>query len=216
MGKRILVVAVLLVFALSAVALAGGGITGKGVKAGVNFATHRGSDTDDYHENRTAFAGGAFLTYGLTPMLAVQPEFLYTQKGYKWEHGGWKWTGRYNYIEIPILFKVMVPMEGSVRPSFFAGLTPAFLLSAEEDWEYTNGIYRLNDYEESGTVDVKDDTKSFDMGIVFGGAVGIPIGNGVLIFDARYNMGMMKIYDVDEDYDIKNSVISIMAGYGIQ
>ncbi len=215
MSKRVVLIAMLLVFAVSAVTYAGGGITAKGVKAGINLATHGGGDADEHHKNRTAFIGGGFLTYALMNMLVVQPEVLFSMKGYKWEHGGSKWTGKYNYLEIPILFKYQIPMEGSIRPNLFAGPAPAFLLSAEEEWEYSdhNGIGFTNGDDHSGTTDVKDDTNSFDFGLIFGGGVDIDMGSGMLVFDVRYNLGLTKIDSRDDPNDIKNQVISIVAGY---
>ncbi len=217
MGKRVLVIAMLLAFAVTAVAHAGGGgILAKGVKGGINLANHSGSDKDDHHKNRTAFVGGAFLTHALSGPLVVQPEVLFSMKGYKWEDAGWKETGKYSYVEIPVLVKYVIPMEGSVRPSLFAGPAPAFLLSAEEEWEYSmeNG-FGFQEDEHSGTTDVKDKRNTFDFGLVFGGGVDIAVGSRTLIFDVRYTLGLTKIDSRDDPEDIKNSVISIMAGIGL-
>lgn len=213
MRNRIIVLAMLLVFVAAAGAQAeGAGLIAKGIKAGVNIAGNSGSDTDSHHKWRTAFVGGGFLTYGLSGALAIQPEILYAMKGYKWEDAGYKETGKYNYIEIPILLKYMVQMQSSMTPSLFVGLAPAFLMSAETDWDYGGEIGAI--LGDTGTEDVKDYTKSFDLGLVFGGGFDFALGNGKLLLDYRYTMGLTKIDDSADKLDVKNKAISITAGYG--
>ena len=214
MRSRILVLVMLLVFVLAVGAQAGGGIMAKGVRAGVNIAGHSGDDTDDNHESRTAFVGGVFVMYALSPALFLQPELLYSQKGYKWEDEGWEETGKFTYLEIPVVLRYMVPMEGAVAPNLFAGIAPAFLLSAEVEAEYDEGMHGLLSATE--TTDVKDHTKSIDFGIVVGGGVNYDMGSGLLMFDARYTMGMTSIDDSDHDWDVKNKAITLMVGYGIK
>ncbi|MFC1800042.1 porin family protein [Candidatus Eisenbacteria bacterium] len=216
MRSRIVVLVMLLVFAVAVgVQAEGAGIVAKGIKAGINIAGHRGSDTDDHHKSRTGFIGGGFLTYMFTPALGLQPELLYSQKGFKWEDGDWKETGKFTYLEIPVLVKYMIPMDGAVMPNLYAGVAPAFLMSAKVDWEdnYSGMGVILGD---SGTDDYKDDSSSFDIGLVFGGGVNFSAGEGLLMFDVRYTMGMIDVPDVEEDYDIKNKAITIMAGYGFK
>ena len=60
---------------------------------------------------------------------------------------------------------------------------------------------------------VKDDIKSTDMGVSFGGGVGIAMGSaGILSLEGRYTMGLTSISE-GTDEDAKNKGISIMAGY---
>ena len=219
MRSRIVVLVLLLVFLVAAgVQAEGTGITAKGIKAGVNIAGHYGDDTDEHHSSRTAFAGGGFLRYAFAPAWVLQTELLYSQKGYEWDDGHSKWTGKFDYLEIPILMTYMFQLEGSTTPGLYAGISPAFLMSAKEEWEYNNG----NDYGvaallgDSGSEDVKDDSNSFDFGLVFGGGVDFAVGNGLLIFDVRYTMGMTKVYDTEDDWDIKNKAFTILAGYGFK
>jgi opacity protein-like surface antigen len=205
----------LLIFTVAVAAQAGGGIVAKGIKAGVNIAGVRGSDTDSHHKSRIGFVGGGFLTYAFTPALAIQPEVLYSQKGYKWEDGSCKETGKYDYIEIPILLKYMFQMQGSTTPSLYAGVAPAFLMSAKVEWEdceWGDGLILGN----SGSEDIKDYTKSTDFGFVFGGGVDFALGTGLLMFDVRYTLGLTETDDTDYNWDEKNKAITIMAGYGFK
>ncbi|MCP4580932.1 MAG: PorT family protein [candidate division Zixibacteria bacterium] len=205
--KRILIVAsIVLAFAITAGAQdVATGITTCGIKAGLNLAKHTGSDTDDNHSGLTSFAVGGFVTYVLMAHIALQPELFYTVKGWKWDDGFWSETGKFTYLEIPVLVKYMVPMEGNVRPNLYAGPSAAFLLSAKVDWETEL---------DSGSNDVKDDSKSTEFNLVVGGGVDVPIGNKTATFDIRYTMGMSKIDGADDPANVKNAVISILAGFG--
>ena len=53
--------------------------------------------------------------------------------------------------------------------------------------------------------------KDADYGAVFGGGIDVALDPGKLVFDARYTIGLARIYDVGTD--VKNRVISLMLGY---
>jgi opacity protein-like surface antigen len=189
-----------------------------GVKAGLNLANHYGSGTDadsefGEHKFKAGVVGGVFMSYALSPQFSVQPEILYSMKGYKWEgtggEAGYTEKGKFNYLEVPVLFKYNVPTEGTTSPNLFVGPAVAFLMSAKIDWDYDT---------ESGTVDWKDSTKSVDFGVAFGGGVDFAMGEGTVTFDVRYTLGLSKLPDLaepDPDFDdkIKNKAWSFMFGY---
>ncbi|MCO6148474.1 porin family protein [Flavobacterium sp. NRK1] len=90
-----------------------------------------------------------------------------------------------DYIRIPIMAKYYV-MEGL---SLQAGPEVAFKIAADDF--------------------VDEATKSIDFGL--GGGVGYELPMG-LFFDARYNVGLSNISDVD-GFDLKNTGFQIGAGY---
>ena len=214
MKKIALIVAILLVFALTVGAQDKvTGVMAKGIKAGLNIAGHSGDDTDEHHKNLMGAAFGGFLQYNVAEQFAIQPEVLYMMKGAEWEDGDDTWKGKYNYLEVPILFKFLIPTQGSVQPNIFVGPSVGFLLSANEEWDYEG---------ETGDEDVKDYLKSTDVGLAFGAGAAFTMGQGQLMLDVRYTMGMTKIYEaeaneVDPDAgepEIKSKAISFMVGYG--
>ena len=215
--KKILVVAVMLIAFAASVGAQDkpAGLVAKGLKAGLNIAGHRGNDTDEFHKNLTAFAFGGFITYQFHERVAVQPELLYMMRGAKWESGSDTWKGKYNYLEVPILFKFMIPTRGTVQPNVYVGPSFGFLLSATEEWSYDFG-----GQIDSGSEDVKDYLKSPDIALAFGVGSSVALGQGNLMFEARYNLGLTKIYETDPEFpdagqpDIKSKVISFMVGYG--
>jgi hypothetical protein len=207
--KRIIFV--LLAIAFSATFLFPGTVLGRrlteiGVKAGLNIADYKDGwrDTD----SKMGFCGGAFIIFSINEMLAVQSEFLFSMKGAKLgenvrtdEFGNIIATSSIrevlNYLEIPVLGKLYVLPQSRVRPNLFAG--PYFALKL-------SGKHRVGSQE----TDIED-LKDTDYGLVLGGGVDFELGQGQLTVDARYTLGLAKIYD--SGADIKNRVISVMLGY---
>ena len=86
--------------------------------------------------------------------------------------------------------------SGDTKPYVMAGPTVGWLLSAEVDGE-----------------DIKDDVKSIDFGIAFGGGVSLPMGNNTVFVEGRYSLGLTDINDdPTDDTKFKTKGIQIMAG----
>ncbi len=192
-----------LVIALALVALMSGSVFAEGMtlgfKGGLNLANWTGDDIDE-NKIKLCFGGGVFMNYQMTESVSLQPELLFMMKGTKAdidEDAGYKMT----YIDIPVLAKFSVPMEGAFAPCFFAGPYIGLLMSADMYYE---------DEEES----IKDDLKSTDFGLMFGGGFDYDMGEGYLTFDVRYALGLTSLDDSEDELDIKNSGILFMVGYG--
>ncbi|MEA3476130.1 MAG: porin family protein [Candidatus Cloacimonadota bacterium] len=194
--KRISIIIVVMIFCASL--LVAQGITGKGIKAGLNIATLTGDDVSDDMESIFRFAIGGFLTYSINEMFAIQPEVYYSMQGAKLEEGDEKTTCKYDYIQVPVLVKVNIPIESSLRPNIFLG--PALGINLSAKYKYENAVEVEDDIE---------DVKTMDLGLVFGAGVNI----GPATIDARYNLGLTTTDDSEDEFDVKNSVISIMLGY---
>jgi len=207
-----------LVLAAGALALAvatplsGQGLRG-GVKAGIASATLGGDDVDDA-ESRTAFWGGGFLTFALTPGFAIQPEVLYASKG---AAGSGAFDGdldaelRLAYIEIPVLLKFTVGTS-IARPYFFAGPTIGFKLSCEIEGS-SGGVSITADcdeFEEEGV-----EIKSTDFGAVFGAGFDYDLGGITLVVDGRYGLGLSSIAEGAGDPDVKNRAFAFLVGLSI-
>jgi len=208
MKKFVIVTVLMLAFALTAGAQ-NGTAPMFGIKAGVNMAGIYGSDTDDGNKFKAGGVFGVFMSYAFTPQFSVQPEVLYSMKGYKWEgsgvDAGYTEKGKFNYIEVPVLLKYNIPTEGNTSPNLFVGPAVAFLTKADIDWDFDG---------ESGTEDIKDSSKSVDFGVAFGGGVDFTMGEGTVTFDVRYTLGLTKVDDSAEPWDLKNKAWSFIVGYG--
>lgn len=181
-----------------------------GAKAGVNFATVTGDETEDV-SGRTAFHVGAVAEIKISDKFSFQPELLYSAQGVKEDYsenfGGTEIkieeTIKYDYLNIPLMAKYYVAEGFSIE----AGPQVGFLMSAKYEAEASSaGV------SESETIDLKDETSGIDFGLNFG--LGYKLESG-LNFGARYNLGLSNIYDGEgsDNYKIKNSVIQVSVGY---
>ncbi|MBN2184753.1 MAG: PorT family protein [Candidatus Krumholzibacteriota bacterium] len=193
-----------LVIALALVALMSSSVFAEGMtlgfKGGLNLANLSGDDIEGM-KMKLCFGGGVFLNYQITESISLQPELLFVMKGAKVDEDEVDAGFKASYIDIPVLAKFSVPMEGAFAPCFFAGPYIGFNMSAKM-------------YFEDEEIDFKDSVKSTDFGLVFGGGFDYDMGEGYLSFDARYALGLTTLDDSDLEEDVKNTGIMFMVGYG--
>ena len=179
-----------------------------GLKAGGNIANFSGDDAGN-PDTKFGFAFGGFFEYQFSPLFAVQPEIYYTMKGGtdKGTISGTTvdYTLSYDYVEVPVLVKVLVPLRGSnVSPEIYAGPFIGFNTTAKVKAE-ANGT--------SAEADIPNVT-STEFGLQFGGGIGFGVGHGEMGFDVRYILGLTSIDDSVNKYDVKNGVINFNIYYG--
>lgn len=170
-----------------------------GAKAGVNFASIQGDETDNL-DGKTGFHIGGIVEYGFSEKFALQAELVYSTQGAKSEFTILDQTletdYNLNYINLPILAKYYVAEGFSLE----AGPQLGFLTTAEID-------------SDGGTQDIKDETSSIDFGLGLGASYKLDMG---VAFSARYNFGLSNIIDAedsDNDFKRNNGVFQISVGY---
>ena len=161
-----------------------------GAKAGLNLSTLQPDLPDPATKTSIHFGGVAEIQ--LMEMFSLQPELLYSSQGVKDESDDDE-VVRLSYLTLPILGKYYIVDGVSIE----AGPQIGFLLSAE--------------VEDNGeTTDLKEDTKSVDIGLAIG--LGYKMDTG-LNFALRYYLGS-DINDIGEDpEEFKNRVFQISIGY---
>jgi Outer membrane protein beta-barrel domain len=170
---------------------------GGGIKAGVNLASLSGfNDGGNSSSERTGLVAGGFLTVGLAPMMAIQPEVLFSMQGSKLhfsESGiATDATTKLDYVQIPVLLRI--GNSGRDTASIYGLFGPTFGLLMRADQE---------------GVDVKDELKNTDMGL----AVGAGMSLSRLFAEARYTYGLTDLNKVEEPSGAnRNRVISIFIG----
>ena len=185
-----------------------------GVKGGINVANVN-TDVPEFEllgtSSKTGFVGGAYANLGLGGLFAIQPELLYSQKGFKAEETGIEAQFKVNYFEIPLLLKAQFPME-MIRPAIYAGPVVSFETSCKLGLAEGGISAEVDcDSDEAGV----DERKKTDVGAVFGGNLDLFVGSLVLTLDARYQLGLTNLDDSpDTDESVKNNVWQIMAGVG--
>jgi hypothetical protein len=131
---------------------------------------------------------------------------LYSLKGAKGNsHNGLSsepWETKLTYIEVPLLLKYELPTP-VLKPFIYGGASVAFLMKAE----------KKNQRIDTDWVDITDNLKSTDYGLVAGAGIGV-LG---ITLEGRYTHGLENTVDsksgdmlVDE---AKNKTWSIMAGF---
>ena len=141
-----------------------GGNVSLGLKAGVSLTDFVGADANGY-TSRFGFHAGAFVNFGLTRLVAFQPEFLYSQKGAK-VNNNTDFGLRLHYVDVPLAFHVNT--DGFF---FEAGPQVGFLVAARSE-------------AGSASVDVKNAYKSVDFGYLAGLGYQLKHGLGAGL---RYN-----------------------------
>ncbi|MDH3733864.1 MAG: PorT family protein [Gemmatimonadota bacterium] len=181
-----------------------------GVKAGINSSTVSFSDGDEVDAmSATGFVGGLFAQIGLGEMFAIQPEGLYSSKGFKADIDGEGAQLRVNYIEIPVLLVARFGDAGGVRPSVFAG--PVISFESKCELKSTGSVAFKSDCPD--VPDEPIETKSTDFGAAFGAGILVPLGGVSLVADARYTLGLTNLTDDDES--AKNRAWSFMGGVAV-
>jgi hypothetical protein len=59
-------------------------------------------------------------------------------------------------------------------------------------------------------------TNTIDLGLATGIDFGIPFGPGNIVFDFRYNLGAINVFNTAPAASIRNYVFLLMAGYSIE
>ena len=188
----------LIVFAALLIAMPASAQVNLGVIGGLNLANIN-TDPDPPSgvdlNSRTGFGVGGVLSFGLGETFALQLEPMYLQKGATAKEAGEEDKLEAAYIEVPVMIKFPFG-SGDTKPYVMAGPTVGWLLSAEVDGE-----------------DIKDEVKSIDFGIAFGGGVSLPMGNNTVFVEGRYSLGLTDVNDdPTDDTKFKTKGIQIMAG----
>ena len=173
-----------------------------GLKAGPNFSTiDTKSSPGTNYKNRAGFHGGAFVLIKAAK-IGVQPEIIFSQQGSKVEINSQDFESNFSYVNIPVILKLYTVAGINIQ----AGPQFGFVTNAEAPiQEQLGGTTSVRD--------VKDRMKSSDFTVAMGLGWDLPFG---LTLDARYNLGLSKIYDdapSQQTEDSKNQVFQFSVGY---
>jgi hypothetical protein len=180
-----------------------------GVKGGLNLSNMTIDNSSD-KTLKAGFHAGAFGKFEITEMFAIQPEFLYSTKGFTNTFDNLLAEGEakfnLNYIEIP----VNVVYNLSEDFAFHLGPYIGFLANANVD----TSTEILNFFQ----IDTSDELNRDDFNLIdFGLTAGLNFNLDQLIFGFNYNLGLTQV--AKDNFptqqmlgDAKNTVIQIYAG----
>ena len=155
------------------------------------------SNLTDLDGNKTrvgvGLISGAEVSYTIHPVVDVEAGLLYAMQGAKWSAEVGECKMKLEYLNVPIMASAELVKGLRIR----SGVQLGFLMKAKE---------KLSDVAE---VDVKDETKKVD--------VSIPLGLSYeymgIVFDARYNFGLTRVFKSEMGLKAKNSVFNFTIGY---
>ena len=171
-----------------------------GGKVGFDLTNFWGSDVE--HGMKPSYQVGLMMEYKMSPKFAIAPEVVFASQGGKYKAIDLNFfnldiektvTFNTNYINIPVMLKYYV------TPSFSVDLGPQLGVNV-----YSK--YSIEGVDEA--IDVKDNTKTVDFGVGLGGTYNLT--NNAFV-QARYTMGMTKVFDGDHNKE-KNGNIQVAFG----
>ena len=147
-----------------------------GIKGGLNYAFINGEDILNV-EPKFSYHAGAIVNISFTDFVALQPEFIFSVKGYD----GDMVDLDLNYVDLPILLKVKL---GDVF-SLHAGPQFSYLLSSSVKTDLT-------------VSNIEEQIESFDLGVATGFEYELVSGFSL---GARYSFS---VESIGKDYDQEN------------
>ena len=163
-------------------------------KVGINIANMTG-DTWVDKKAKVGLVAGVEAEYGISEKFGLAFGALYSMEGCKLKTSGMDKSLSVNldYINIPILAQFYAAKGFAIK----AGIQPAFNVRHKASY----------DGESANLKDAGIETKSFNFSI----PVGLSYEYQSFVLDARYNIGVTKLFkDADQG---RNSTFSITLGY---
>ena len=184
-----------------------------GVEAAAIRTIPWGEDVTDAINPIYSMSPGINLEYLLNSNFSLKSGLLYERKGLATEItlldtnyepiGTQDHTAHFDYLTIPVM--VSYSTKGTVRFYVNGGTYFGFLLSN------TITLGEFGDYPEQ-TIDVKEDTKTFDFGLSFGCGLFLPIGERFAFdFGLRDNLGLIDMFIPENDGKARMNTIGIVA-----
>lgn len=180
-----------------------------GAKAGLNLSNMTIDGSND-RNLRTGFHVGVFNRTGISEFFSIQPELLYTTKGFTNNYDVAVAEGdvnfNLNYLEIPINLVYHLAEDFS----FQLGPYVSYLLSAKVDTN--NELLGFFDFDTDSNID-RDNFKKFDFGVT----AGLEFQLEPILLGFKYNLGLVNVAqdNLPEAFlgeKSKNTVIQIYAG----
>lgn len=168
-----------------------------GIKAGINYSNVYSESGDDFvADGKVGFAGGVFVSIPLSQLIGIQPELMYSQKGFKGEVLGAEYKATFDYLDLPIHLQIK-PTENI---SILAGPQFSYLLSSK---------YELGSL--SATDDMDEDNNRATIGLSAG--VDFTVQNFLISARGSWDLNKVNKDNSTSDINYKNQVFQLTLGY---
>lgn len=154
-----------------------------GIKGGANYSNVYDSKGEDFRaDGKLGFAAGAFFAIPLGKTIGVQPEFLFSQKGFKATGtilgSPYKFTRTTNHIDVPLLF-VIKPVK---FVSILAGPQFSYLMKQKDVFQ--NAYSTIEQEQEFENDEIRKNMLGF--------VAGIDININQIVVGTRLNFDLTK------------------------
>lgn len=174
-----------------------------GIKAGYNQGQLRGQKTEPGFQvekmSLSCFSAGFMANWKISRLLSIQPEALYFQKGGQYEVDvpinlpgieiKVNDTRSLNYLEIPLLLKISIPVSDRLRPTFLLGPSMGINLTARvrSKIKITVPNFQFTLVEKK---DIRKEANDFEWSFIIGGSLDLATKKGLLLLDQRFFFGL--------------------------
>ena len=176
-------------------------------------------------EGLTTTSFGITSEIGLSDNFAIQPELLFTTKGFKVNEGlnfnlggfpipaGVTARTKINYLELPVLAKYKFGNEG-LRFNVTAGPVLGYATNGQLDTR-ANLLFDINPIKTNIDLDALN-YERLEISASIGAGMEYETGNGQLFADARYVHGFSDLYNAPVvDLNLRNRGVGITVGYRV-
>jgi hypothetical protein len=177
-----------------------------GPKGGVSINRYKSSANSTRDGDRTGAVIGGFANISFLRVFSIQPEIFFSQRGgaaYNIDNT----TSRYklSYMEVPILFKVRLPIERTFFPHVFVGPDIAYRIFSNSTNTDGNG----------NTSDV-DNTqiRRIDTGGVLGAGLDVQSKHLFFTVDGRYGFSFSSLGNSNYNLNVNHRSFVVLAGIG--
>lgn len=170
-----------------------------GIKAGINYSNVYSESGDDYvADGKVGFAGGVFVSIPLSQLIGIQPELLYSQKGFKTEGTFFDGKVTSNHLDLPVHLQIK-PTENI---SLLVGPQLSYLLSTK---------YEIDGLSLVDEEDLEDENNRATFGISAG--VDFTVQNFLISARGSWDLSKFNKDNSTSDINYKNQLFQITLGY---
>ena len=169
-------------------------------------------DPNSVFESIKSPAAGAALSWRIAGPFEAEPHLDYLVKGISYGKveatdnagsplGEFEALNETDVLEIPVLLRWNVPIQGRVHPSLALGPFASFELA--ERFKTTGAV------EGSKSVSI---LKNTDYGVAFGAGIGVDMGPARWLLEGRYDLGLADIGPFLGSEPVHSGAFSLLAG----
>lgn len=192
----------------------------KGIKAGLNLSNIQGDmypvsqmfGIDENMDYRLGYTGGIFAEFGFNDRLSIQPEALFSTRGFVQSNiGQTSEIGMliaiidfhyiYHYIDLPVLCKYNLDLNSEISPYIYGGPCVSY---------FCRSLYKIKGGNNDGASD--DIYTSYMKRWELSGIMGLGLHYNRFLLEVRF---LRAFTDHFEFNDAKNFAWSVIIGYDI-